>query len=612
MKSFLSRDLKGPLASMTSERYLRARRLLAACMCALIVLALTETLLAQNGIAAPNQPTVPEATLPTTIVELQPFRQTSSNLIASSDGVPGTATLVNLNPTINAWYLLKVLWQDGSHSSYHLENPQPRSQSVVLDPQYPEGVQLLEGSVRHPCKLFGSGTDNPLAEASKSHLPYASLCEGRLYLRNAVKGHLTRLEAETEFVRTQVWGGEKVTVVFHHLLEDSHRQTAKLHSAADQGGDTTVGTVAPENAPLPALIDAKYADRVLTPSGLGVALERVHGEMRPGAWYSASDNPGVYVSVIEPLLIDTTILESHRATVNVLDSVEASSLCYLVAFDLERFDLGYARGTEHPSVEWSEHIQPQMRDPKLPGPDGIGTIAPLVSTGLVSPRLAPITVATFAGGYKRIHGAFKYGGLATINHGSHYGFVENGVVLSKLQPGLATVFVLDDGSVQMKSWETQDDHLLARIRYARQNGVPLVEFDDGSRSSSPGRLVNQWGPGNWSGSEDMKLRTLRAGLALQSSANKHFLIYAVFSDATPSAMARVFQAYRCRYGMHLDMNALEHSYFALYRRTGSQLFVNHLIDGMSEVDKTATGEMVPRFLGYPDNRDFFFLTRRSQ
>ena len=139
--------------------------------------------------------------------------------------------------------------------------------------------------------------------------------------------------------------------------------------------------------------------------------------------------------------------------------------------------------------------------------------------------------------------------------------------------------------------QTQDDHLLARIRYARQNGVPLVEFDDGSHLSSPGRLVNQWGPGNWSGSEDMKLRTLRAGLALQSSANKHFLIYAVFSDATPSAMARVFQAYLCRYGMHLDMNALEHSYFALYRRTGSQLFVNHLIDGMSEVDKTALSRL---------------------
>jgi hypothetical protein len=252
-----------------------------------------------------------------------------------------------------------------------------------------------------------------------------------------------------------------------------------------------------------------------------------------------------------------------------------------------------------------------MRDPKLPGPDGIGTIAPLVSTGLISPGSAGITVATFAGGFKRMHGAFKYGELASIDHGSHYGFMENGVVFSKLQPGLATLFVLDDGSVQMKTWDAQDDSLLGNIRYARQNGVPVVQFDERSQSTVPGRLVNQWGPGNWSGSEELKLRTLRAGLALQWNAHKHFLIYAVFSDATPSAMARVFQAYRCRYGMHLDMNALEHSYFALYRRSGSQLFVDYLIEGMSEVDKTDSGGTVPRFLGYPDNRDFFFVTRRS-
>jgi hypothetical protein len=125
-------------------------------------------------------------------------------------------------------------------------------------------------------------------------------------------------------------------------------------------------------------------------------------------------------------------------------------------------------------------------------------------------------------------------------------------------------------------------------------------------------LVNQWGPGNWSGSEELRLRTMRAGIALQANGHKRFLIYAVFSDATPSAMARVFQAYRCRYAMHLDMNALEHSYLALYRRNGSQLLVDYLIEGMSEAEKNTSGGTVPRFLGYPDNRDFFFVTRRSQ
>lgn len=545
-----------------------------------------------------------------TIVDLQQFRETSSNSIRSDNGRQGTATLVDLNPTINAWYLLKVRWQSGSESSYHLENSQPHSQVLVLNPKYQSGIEIVEGNSRHACNLFSGGPPNPLEQAKQSQAPYVPLCGARLFLRNPVEGHRTRLEAEAEFFRKQVWGGENVAVIFHHLLQDTHRQTAEIQAAGDQAG-TNAGPANTEDFPVPASIDAKYADRVLTPNGLGLRLQHPHAGMRPGAWYPASGNPGVYVSLIEPQLIDGTILQSHRESVNGLDSVEASSLCYLVAFDLDRFELGYALGTENPSVEWSRHIQPQMKDPALPGPDGIGTISPLVPTGLIDPVSGRRTVATFTGGFKREHGAFKYGQLATVNHGSHYGFVQNGVVFSKLQPGLATIIVLADGSVQMKTWDTQDDRLIGRIKHARQNGVPLVEFDQPTQSTVPGASVNKWGPGNWSGSEDMKLRTLRAGAALQWNGKKRYLIYAVFSDATPSAMARVFQAYRCRYGMHLDMNALEHTYLALYRRAGSQLFVDYLLEGMSVVDKTDSGGAVPRFLGYPDNRDFFFITQRN-
>ena len=565
---------------------------------------------AQAMTAAKSVTVQHEADGPKSILDLQPFRQVSSNRIKSVTGSQGTATLVNLNPAVNAWYLLQVDWQDGSNRSYHLENPQPRSERVFLDPKNPSGIEISQGKAQYSCNLFESRANGPLDQASNSQAPYASLCDGRLFMRNLVKGHRTRLEAEAEFFRTQVWGGEKVAVIFHHLLEDSHRETGKLTDSSGPGG-TAAGRGKAEDAPVAALIDSKYAGRVLTPSGLGVSLENVHNGMTPGAWYSASGNPYVYVSLIEPQLVDGAILESYKAMVNPLDGVEASSLCYLVAFDLDRFDLGYALGTEHPSIEWSDHIQPGMKDPKLPGPDGIGTIAPLVPTGMVSPGSVSKTVATFTGGFKRTHGAFKSGELATKNRGSHYGFAQDGVVFSKLQPGLATIFVLDDGSVQMKTWDTQDDGVLPKIKHARQNGVPLVEFDDRSQATVPGRLVNKWGPGNWSGSEEMKLRTIRAGAALQSNGRKRFLIYAVFSDATPSAMARVFQAYRCRYGMHLDMNALEHTYLALYRRTGSQLFVDYLLSGMSEVDKTASGGEVPRFLGYPDNRDFFFVMRRD-
>ena len=127
----------------------------------------------------------------------------------------------------------------------------------------------------------------------------------------------------------------------------------------------------------------------------------------------------------------------------------------------------------------------------------------------------------------------------------------------------------------------------------------------------PGALVNIWGEGNWSGSANEDLRTVRAGLCLQEAGGRRFLVYAYFSSASPSAMARVFQAYRCRYAMHLDMNALEHTYLGLYAAEGGRRTVEHLIDGMDVLDRHSGDALAPRFLGFPDNRDFFYLVRRA-
>jgi len=527
----------------------------------------------------------------TTILELQQFRKTSSIHIQS-----GAATLINLNPTINAWFLLNV---DGS--DWHLENPKPHDAQILLDEKFPSGLVIVEGRNRYSCDLFG----NVLEQGRNSQLIYYPLCGGRLYLRNPAKGRRTALEAATEFLRNQVWGGEKVIVLFHHLMEDRYRETGEFGGeTGGAGGKTTAA-----DRPLSAMVNPANADRLIKAANLGIALESQDAErngMAPGAWYPAAGNGGVYVSVMQPNLVAPAILQSYRSLVNTLDSVEASSLVYLVAFDIDQFELGFALGTAYPGVGWSDHMLPQMKDSRLPGPDGIGSIAPLVSTGLISPENGRRTVATFTGGFKRTHGAFRYGDLALENHGSHYGFIENGVVFSKLQPGLATIFMPNDGSIEMKTWMEPDNSLLSGIRFARQNGVPLIE------AGAPGPLVARWGPGNWSGSEDEKLRTIRAGVAMQNSHGKRFLIYAVFSDATPSAMARVFQAYQCNYAMLTDMNALEHTYLAVYRRSGSEMSVEHLLTGMSVLDKSESGQVIPRFLGFPDNRDFFYLMRRGK
>jgi hypothetical protein len=562
--------------------------------------------------AAPPESRLREYTadVPKTILDLQQFRQAHSIRITSKAAREGVATLVNLNPAINTWYLLEVNWKGGTPKrAYHLENPNPHDRRLLLDEKYPSGLVILEGADRYSCDLFSTASPDVLEQGRASRRPFYSLCDARIYLRNTVLGHHTALEAAIDFFRERVWGGEKAIALGRQVMGDAHRETGTIRTnaeAARQGeGDRRPG-------PLAALIDSTYANRLVTSTNLGISLEDVTATgMIPGIWYAARGTPGIFVSILQPNFIAPQMLQRRDTALNILDAVEASALCYLIAFDLDQFELGYAGGTEHPGVEWSDHILAQMKDPRLPGPDGIGSIAPLRATGLVNPEDARRTVATFTGGFKRTHGAFKQGELGLKNHGSHYGFVEHGVVFSKLQPGLATIVALDDGSIDMKTWEEADNTRLSRIKHARQNGVPLVEFDEASQSPVPGRLVNRWGPGNWSGSEDLKLRTIRAGAAIQTRDGQRFLIYAVFSSATPSAMARVFQAYRCQYAMLLDMNALEHTYLALYRRSDSPVGIDHLIKGMSVLDKSFAGQPVPRFVGYPDNRDFFYVMRRE-
>jgi hypothetical protein len=318
---------------------------------------------------------------------------------------------------------------------------------------------------------------------------------------------------------------------------------------------------------------------------------------------------GVFVSAMQPRAIDPAVLVGRRT--NALDSVEASATDYLVAFDLNRFDLGFGLGTDHPRLDWSPRPPASMQNPALPGPAGVGNARPLVRLGMVSPTESRKTFATFIGGFKREHGAFRGGPMATVNSGSHYGFIEEGTIFSKLQPGLATLYVLADGTIHMKTWTTDDNVLLPQIRFARQNGVPLIEPDPTTGLGIPGADVTRWTNGNWSGSAEADLRTLRAGVCLRDNGTSRYLIYGYFSTATPSAMARVYLDYGCTYAMILDMNALELTYLALYVRQSGDVKVEHVVPGMALSDSKVQGMRLPRFIAVPDNRDFFYMMRKD-
>lgn len=536
---------------------------------------------------------------PKSIVELQAGRVSESAPLGGAAGQRGSATLINLNPTINASFLLALRWADRRETlDYHLENADPLNQRIALDTSRPGTLSLAVGAATTHCEFWPADV---LASARHSMLTYAPLCNGKLYLLNATKGNRSTLEATTEFLRDHVWRGEEIIgFVRREFFRDAFVERARPASAP------TVETTRPEpgNAPAPAQLKASGAPPALMPESLGIAVDTRAGLLQ-GQWYAARGLGGVYVSMAQPGAV------AGGARGRALDPIEADAPSYLLAFDLAAYELGFALGTEHPRLGWSARVREELRDPRLPGPDGIDSAAPLVRAGMVSPALQPRVVATFTGGFKREHGAFRYGPLATVNRGSHYGFIEQGVVFSTLSPGLATLYVLNDGSIGMKSWTPDDQRLLGQIRHARQNGVALIERDPAGGPSRLGALVDAWGPGNWSGSADEKLRSLRAGACLLESAGRRFLVYGYFSTATPRAMAQVFQAYGCGYAMHLDMNALEHTYLALYPRVGSRIVVEHLVQGMAALDKGSGPSVVPRFLGFADDRDFFYVLARE-
>jgi hypothetical protein len=545
---------------------------------------------------------------PKTILELQPLRQVTRVGIRRADGMEGVATLVNLSPQSASWYLLTLDWLGRApRVTFHLQTARSTGSELrLLAADRGRELDIEIGSVAS-CKVWSAQSGDALASASESRLPYAPICSGELYVRNPVKGHQTSLERVTDFLRDRVWGGDQVIeFVKRELYRDRFIERSNPVTAAtpDAPGSITSGPVAAQIAP-------ESATQALETDHLGIDVDAEVHNLMPGKWYGVHDLQGVAVSAVAPKYLPRSLLLGREPSVNPLGEAESEALVYLVSFDLNSLDLHFVMGTDHPRLDWSERPPALSQDPRLPGPDGIDTAAPLVTNGMVNPSDARRTVAAFVGGFKRTHGAFKRGPLALQNHGSHYGFIEQGVIFSKLQPGLATVFATDSGLVDLKTWTLADNARLENMRYARQNGVPLIELDPQRGVGVPGNEVNLWGPGNWSGSANEDLRTLRAGLCLQQTGRRRHLIYGYFSSATPSAMARVFQAYGCRYAMHLDMNALEHTYLALYVRSGKQLLVEHLIDGMQAVDRSSHGELLPRFLAFPDDRDFFYLTQRE-
>lgn len=530
------------------------------------------------------------------VIDLAPMRVTQERILKSGE----TIRLTSLHPGVNAWYLLDVIPPEGTgpKRSYHLENADRGLWTFGLADN---GALTISGDGMSDACNPWEGAPSALDAAAKSGLPYAPICDGRAYLRNRVSGNRTNREAVSDFLRENVVFGDKLV----NLIKGTFFEDAFLENT-DEVEDGDAGDA------VAALGHARLDRQPVMRPYMNIEVDGAEDGMEAGAWYAVTDVDGVYASVVKPAYIAADILKERNGA-NWLDGVEQNADVYLAAFDLSQFDLAYELGTDHPNLGWSSRPQRSRNDWNLPGPDGFNRPDPLVRNGMLNPSLTSRAVGAFAGGFKRDHGAYRFGDYATFNKGHHYGFLVNGVTFSKLIPNLATLYVTLDGEIGMKTWTEEDRDMIPNLAYARQNGVPLVVTDPETGAPVPGDRVSSWGGGNWSGSADAQLRTLRSGTCLKEANGKKFLIYGYFSSVTPSAMARTFQAYGCDYAMLLDMNSPELTYMAVYKQNedGDGLTPMHLNRYMAESDPWAHSARVPRFVGFADNRDFFYLIRKE-
>jgi hypothetical protein len=559
------------------------------------------------------------------VMELQPFRATQRIANARGDEV----TLTNVNPYVGGWYILETKIS-GQTNTLHLEvsalhgDPLIRPKLtlyrdgliVSVDTQPPRLYPLWANADRQT-PTGAAGTPDMTAlnpEPSPSDVihpgqtfesPLTTICDGFVYIRSQKPGSATKLEVATNFLRQSRLGDWLVEYTKPYLLAgpdigEDHRATP---STISRDG---------ELYPADARVDEAQIDLYLTPASLGIATDAADNRHYYGRWYKALNHPYVFTSIMKPTLVEKRITDSYTDRVGAIGSHdksrrESDALVYLVAFDLTKFRFGYALGADSPGIEWS--ARSATADRTMKGPDGFGTKTPFCTVGATPPYFEPWVVSTFAGGFKREHGSFRTGPLAKVNNSSHFGFMEEGVIFSRLLPGLATAGIARDGTLDLFTWPEDSTGLLPKLSDARQNCISIVEGIDSNGISIPNILVNDWGAGSWSGDQNGDFVTLRAGLALQDFKGRRFLLFAYFTSATPNSMARVFQAYQCRYGMLLDMNTPNYCYAALYKHDaeGAVAEAEYLHKDMRS-GNGQDGSL--KFLSKNDTRDFFYVLRK--
>ncbi len=517
------------------------------------------------------------------------------------EGAIRQASLVNLNTNINTWYLLSLKGRAHNPVFFNLLATE-NGLILDLDKEAPRlSITGLDGKTLS-CDIQDEIADS-FNNRKQSKLAYLSVCQNKLLIVIKQNGFQPTVEKGAQVLRwlggdtgEKIINGVKTTV-----FEDKYIETEQ--TIDDQSNtDTDI-----QGAPPRAELAPEYAHATL--SALKTGLKTTVGKRRllAGKWYPLKNFPSAYGSLIQPGIVSREIRSSFRDRVRPLDGVENDGVVYLMALGLDHYSLAWGHGTDHPGVGWSERAIHIKKDNPY-GPDGFDTISPLLTMGHVPPHEWSRTIGTISGGFQNRHSAFRYGKLSTFNKAHHYGFMENGVLMSSPTVGLATVLMYRNGDVEMKTWEEKDKEKLPLLRHMRQNGLPLIQRDEHGEGV-PGKWVKEWGKGNWSGSAKKELRTPRGGLCLLETPEENYLVYGYFSGATPSGMARVFQAYGCSFAMQLDLNSPGQAYASLFLPTGEGINM-HIELLQNQMYQYMGGTKTPRYLLKPDYKDFFYILKK--
>ena len=535
------------------------------------------------------------------LLQLQPHKEEMT--ATYKDDLFISASLINLNSNINAWYILSLVDKNNRVKTYSIL-------TVSDDLKLRLNTHTPELIIEHPNNTYRCNIDNEISkefEARKrTRFSYLPACKNLLFVVIKRDGFRSTIEKGAGALR---WlAGDAGEGIINGLKESLFKDRYLVEEQTEELVEASVAT--DTNGILPrAAIEERYQHTTIPSRRLGLKTEQTEGKLLAGQWYPLKNYPAVYASMIMPGMVSRDIQASYRDRANSLDHVERNAVVYLMSFSLGKYTMGWGHGTDHPGVGWSSRARNIRRDNPY-GPDGFNRMAPLIPIGHVPPFYWSKTIGTISGGFQKRHAAFRYGELSKTNKAHHYGFMENGVMLVSPSEGLATVIIYKDGRVDLKRWTAQDNEKLPLIKHIRQNGVPLIRRDE-TGQGIPGKLVKHWGAGNWSGTVDKQLRAPRGGACIVETAQDRYLVYAYFSGATPSAMARVFQAYGCNSALHLDMNSPGQAYASLFRTQGKEHSIDiELLE--TEMHAYMGGKKAfPRYFIKPDYKDFFYIMKKE-